>query len=136
LVALVFRQFLQLLRTVNTDKDSKRKRDVIKKVIAYMTLGIDVSRLFSDMILVRIIILAGFPSSVRCALMARQQQGGSAGRPFQLARPRELCSFAGPEGAASSGAAETHVFAGVWTNIRCRSARINRHNSGVDACGF
>jgi AP-4 complex subunit beta-1 len=36
---------------VNTEKDSKKKRDVIKKVIAYMTLGIDVSRLFSDMIL-------------------------------------------------------------------------------------
>ena len=64
---------LQLLKAVNTDRDSKRKRDVIKKVrgdparrrciestlhsaprqvIAYMTLGIDVSRLFSDMILV------------------------------------------------------------------------------------
>lgn len=43
---------VQLLRTVNTDKDSKRKREVIKKVIAYMTLGIDVSRLFSDMVLV------------------------------------------------------------------------------------
>jgi AP-4 complex subunit beta-1 len=28
-----------------------RKRDIIKKVIAYMTLGIDVSRLFSDMIM-------------------------------------------------------------------------------------
>ena len=32
----------------------KRKRDVIKKVIAYMTLGIDVSRLFTDMIMVRV----------------------------------------------------------------------------------
>lgn len=42
---------VQLLRTVNMDKDSKRKRDVIKKVIAYMTLGIDVSRLFADMTL-------------------------------------------------------------------------------------
>lgn len=44
---------MQLLKTVNMEKDSKRKRDVIKKIIAYMTLGIDVSRLFSDMILVR-----------------------------------------------------------------------------------
>lgn len=42
---------VQLLRAVNTERDSKRKRDVIKKVIAYMTLGIDVSRLFSDMVL-------------------------------------------------------------------------------------
>jgi vesicle coat complex subunit len=41
----------QLLRTVNGDKDTKRKRDVLKKVIAYMTLGIDVSRLFPDMVL-------------------------------------------------------------------------------------
>jgi vesicle coat complex subunit len=32
----------------------RKKRDVIKKVIAYMTLGIDVSRLFTDMIMVRI----------------------------------------------------------------------------------
>jgi hypothetical protein len=30
----------------------KRKREVIKRVIAYMTLGIDVSRLFTDMIMV------------------------------------------------------------------------------------
>lgn len=28
----------------------KEKRDVIKKVIAYMTLGIDVSKLYMDMI--------------------------------------------------------------------------------------
>ncbi|CAE7788856.1 BETAA-AD [Symbiodinium sp. KB8] len=31
-------------------KDNKKKRDVIKKVIAYMTLGIDVSRLYSEMV--------------------------------------------------------------------------------------
>jgi vesicle coat complex subunit len=29
-----------------------RKREVLKKVIAYMTLGIDVTRLFSDMVMV------------------------------------------------------------------------------------
>lgn len=40
-----------LLRTVNTEKDPKRKQDVIKRVIAYMTLGIDVSPLFSEMVL-------------------------------------------------------------------------------------
>ena len=33
------------------DRDAKKKRDVIKKVIAYMTLGIDVSRLFTEMIM-------------------------------------------------------------------------------------
>jgi len=35
---------LQLLKNINIERDPKRKRDVIKKVIAYMTLGIDVSR--------------------------------------------------------------------------------------------
>lgn len=40
-----------LLREVTVDKDVKRKREIIKKVIAYMTLGIDVSRLFSEMVL-------------------------------------------------------------------------------------
>ncbi|CAN0328703.1 unnamed protein product, partial [Laminaria digitata] len=41
----------QLLRTVSVDRDPKKKREVIKKVIAYMTLGIDVSRLFPEMML-------------------------------------------------------------------------------------
>lgn len=40
-----------LLREVTVEKDVKRKREIIKKVIAYMTLGIDVSRLFSEMVL-------------------------------------------------------------------------------------
>ena len=39
-----------LLRNVSVERDPKRKRDVIKKVIAYMTLGIDVSRLFTEMV--------------------------------------------------------------------------------------
>ena len=38
-----------LLRGFGTERDPKRKRDIIKKVIAYMTLGIDVSRLFTEM---------------------------------------------------------------------------------------
>jgi AP-4 complex subunit beta-1 len=41
-----------LLRNFGIEKDPQRKRDIIKKVIAYMTLGIDVSRLFSEMMLV------------------------------------------------------------------------------------
>ncbi|CAN0318299.1 unnamed protein product, partial [Ectocarpus fasciculatus] len=41
----------QLLRAVSVDRDPKKKREVIKKVIAYMTLGIDVSRLFTEMML-------------------------------------------------------------------------------------
>ena len=35
---------------MSLDKDVNKKRDVIKKVIAYMTLGIDVSRLFPEMV--------------------------------------------------------------------------------------
>jgi vesicle coat complex subunit len=41
----------QLLKNINIEKDMKRKREIIKKVIAYMTLGIDVARLFPDMIM-------------------------------------------------------------------------------------
>jgi vesicle coat complex subunit len=41
----------QLLRTFATEKDKQRKRDIMKKVIGYMTLGIDVSRLFTEMML-------------------------------------------------------------------------------------
>ena len=40
-----------LLKNINVEKDAKRKRDIIKKVIAYMTLGIDVSRLFTEMMM-------------------------------------------------------------------------------------
>lgn len=42
----------RLLREFSIEKDKNRKRDIIKKVIAYMTLGIDVSRLFTEMMLV------------------------------------------------------------------------------------
>jgi vesicle coat complex subunit len=40
-----------LLKTFSVEKSTARKRDIIKKVIAYMTLGIDVSRLFTEMML-------------------------------------------------------------------------------------
>lgn len=43
----------QLLKNINIERDVNKKRDIIKKVIAYMTLGIDVSRLFTDMIMVK-----------------------------------------------------------------------------------
>jgi len=39
------------LKNLNIERDRNRKRDVLKKVIAYMTLGIDVSRLFTEMIM-------------------------------------------------------------------------------------
>lgn len=41
----------QLLRSVAMERDIAKKREVMKKVIAYMTLGIDVSRLFSEMVM-------------------------------------------------------------------------------------
>lgn len=45
------------MKNIINDKDDKKKREVVKKVIAYMTLGlkkiiiigIDVSRLFTEM---------------------------------------------------------------------------------------
>ena len=40
-----------LLSNPKIQKDQERKREVIKKVIAYMTLGIDVSKLFSEMVM-------------------------------------------------------------------------------------
>jgi AP-4 complex subunit beta-1 len=40
-----------LLKGFALERDPQRKRDIIKKVIAYMTLGIDVSRLFTEMML-------------------------------------------------------------------------------------
>ncbi|KAF0696151.1 Aste57867_13067 [Aphanomyces stellatus] len=40
-----------LLRDVTVERDPKKKREIIKKVIAYMTLGIDVSRIFSEMVM-------------------------------------------------------------------------------------
>ena len=39
------------LRNPQLDRDPEKKREVIKRVIAYMTLGIDVSKLFSEMIM-------------------------------------------------------------------------------------
>ena len=40
-----------LLRGFGLERDPTKKRDIMKKVIAYMTLGIDVSRLFTEMML-------------------------------------------------------------------------------------
>jgi len=40
-----------LLRNFATERDQQRKRDILKKVIGYMTIGIDVSRLFTEMML-------------------------------------------------------------------------------------
>lgn len=40
-----------LLRQLPTERDINRQREVLKKVIAYMTVGMDVSRLFSEMVM-------------------------------------------------------------------------------------
>jgi hypothetical protein len=38
------------------DKDAKLKKEVLQKVIGYMTMGIDTSKLFDKMILVRVFV--------------------------------------------------------------------------------
>ena len=40
-----------LLRNKAVERDPRRKREIVKKVIAYMTLGFDVSRLFGEMVM-------------------------------------------------------------------------------------
>jgi hypothetical protein len=42
-----------LLNNPKLLREQDKKREVIKKVIAYMTLGIDVSKVFSEMVMVR-----------------------------------------------------------------------------------
>ncbi|KAL4481626.1 hypothetical protein ABPG74_007715 [Tetrahymena malaccensis] len=42
----------EILKKHMFDRDEKKKRDLVKKVIAYMTLGIDVSKLFDQMVIV------------------------------------------------------------------------------------
>ena len=44
--------FRALLRSPEIQKDAKQYEQVVQKVIAYMTLGVDVSPLFSEMIMV------------------------------------------------------------------------------------
>ena len=41
-----------MLKNIMSERDQNKRRDVIKKVIAYMTLGVDVSKLFTDMVLI------------------------------------------------------------------------------------
>ena len=60
----------QLLKTIAVEREPKRKRDVIKKVIAYMTLGIDVSRLFTEMVLaIETRDLVSVPALLPCCLV-------------------------------------------------------------------
>ena len=42
----------QMLKNIMSERDDNKRREVIKKVIAYMTLGVDVSSLFTDMVLI------------------------------------------------------------------------------------
>ncbi len=43
-------ELMNLLKNPNVDKDQNKKKDIIKRVIAYMTLGVDVSKLFHEMV--------------------------------------------------------------------------------------
>jgi AP-4 complex subunit beta-1 len=45
------------LRNAATEKDPSKVRGVVQKVISYMTLGIDMSPLFTDMVMVMIYYL-------------------------------------------------------------------------------
>jgi len=38
------------MRNPNVERDINKKKDIVKRVIAYMTLGVDVSKLFHDMV--------------------------------------------------------------------------------------
>ena len=46
-------ELMNLLRNPTIDKDVNKKKDIIKRVIAYMTLGVDVSKLFYEMVKVK-----------------------------------------------------------------------------------
>jgi AP-4 complex subunit beta-1 len=50
-VATQVNELKLLLSNPKLLRDLDKKREVIKKVIAYMTLGIDVSRVFSEMVM-------------------------------------------------------------------------------------
>ena len=51
-LAIVLTRFRTLLRSPDVQKDPRRYLQAVQKVIACMTLGIDVSKLFSEMIMV------------------------------------------------------------------------------------
>lgn len=43
-------ELMNLMRNPNVERDLNKKKDIVKRVIAYMTLGVDVSKLFHDMV--------------------------------------------------------------------------------------
>lgn len=47
-------ELMNLLKNPSIDRDISKKKDIIKRVIAYMTLGVDVSKLFYEMVKVKI----------------------------------------------------------------------------------
>ena len=47
-------ELLKLLTNPNTEHNAQKKKDVVKRVIAYMTLGVDVRKLFYEMVKVSI----------------------------------------------------------------------------------
>ena len=47
-------ELMNLLRNPNVERDLNKKKDIVKRVIAYMTLGVDVSKLFHDMVKVNL----------------------------------------------------------------------------------
>jgi vesicle coat complex subunit len=52
-------ELMNLLKNPSLDRDQAKKKDVIKRVIAYMTLGVDVSKLFYEMVKVISVLTSG-----------------------------------------------------------------------------
>jgi hypothetical protein len=48
-------ELLAGLREASVERDMVKQREVVKRVIAFMTVGIDLSRLFPEMVMVSII---------------------------------------------------------------------------------
>ena len=80
------------LRNPSIDRDPEKKREVIKRVIAYMTLGIDVSKLFSEMIMVRlalpaVLVLVWWPVPCPQSACAAHCPTLTDGEPYPDPRP-------------------------------------------------
>ena len=79
-----------LLRSPDVQKDPRRYLQAVQKVIACMTLGIDVSKLFSEMIMVRLYSI-GLP----CTIASRGWEGvhGRRHRSYQYALTSSIHSI-------------------------------------------
>lgn len=49
-------ELLQWLQEASLERNTEKQREAVKRVIAYMTIGIDVSRLFPEMMMVSVFL--------------------------------------------------------------------------------